>query len=162
MNKSKENNNINDNKNENILKTRTKSFCEIKMNSDSDREVKKLTVVLKDKEKQLKQLERTLLLKDSKLEEYVLQEQRYKNIEKEFRKLISSQTTNDKKNLSDDLIKVKATLQSQNKEILFLKEENERLMNLTLQDANDKSNFNFFLFFFIFNNIIYFIINLFI
>ncbi len=53
--------------------------------------------------------------------------------------LALSQTTNEKKILSEEISKIKSSFQLQIKEITNLKEENERLMNLTLQDANDKS-----------------------
>jgi chromosome segregation ATPase len=65
--------------------------------SDPEREMKKLTVLLKEKDKQMKALERTLSLKEMKLEECLRNEQKLRHNENEFFKLISSQSTTERR-----------------------------------------------------------------
>jgi hypothetical protein len=63
----------------------------------SDKDSRKLLILLKEKDKQIKLLEKNLLIKELKLEESFHHEQKYRNLEKEFRKLISSQTTTERR-----------------------------------------------------------------
>jgi seryl-tRNA synthetase len=91
------------------LKQRTRSFCGEPTTrpllhsssaigiSDPEREMKKLTVLLKEKDKQMKALERTLSLKEMKLEECLRNEQKLRHNENEFHKLISSQSTTERR-----------------------------------------------------------------
>ena len=65
--------------------------------TDAEKEVKRLHVTIKEKDKQLRALELALSQKDMKIEEYIHQENRYKNIEREYKRTLSSKSTTDRR-----------------------------------------------------------------